>query len=139
MAIISAEPQLYSVDEAGVPALYGVRDSTGHVSFPVQSFGSERTGEHGADLQTVALSGLGTVQAMATVHLHHGRDIAAPFTVASIALDEGPLIRAVLVDPETIAGGSRVRAVTFAAPADPESADVTVELRFTSLDAEEHS
>lgn len=137
MATISAEPQLYSVDDSGRPELIAVRDSSGHVSFPAQTYGSEHSGEHGVDLQRIALSGLGTVQATAVVHVHHGADIGAPFTIASIALDEGPLIRGVLTVPATATAGSRVRAVTVARPMDPENDDTTVELRFEGIDQQE--
>lgn len=137
MAIKSAEPQLYSVDDAGAPTLHGMRDTSGYVSFPAQSYGSERTGDHGSQLQTVALSGLGTVRATAAVQMYHGDDITTPFTVASIALDEGPLVRGVLADPDGIGVGSRVRAITVACPADGETSDTTAELRFARINDEE--
>lgn len=139
MKLISAEPQLYSVDSSGTPVLTAVRDSTGHVSYPAQPYGSERTGEHGAALQTIALSGLGTVQATAVVHMHHGADITAPFTVASIALDEGPLVRGVLTSPNGVGVGSRVRAVTVARFQNPENDNTTVELRFAPVNEQEQS
>lgn len=109
----SAEPTLYTVDDAGHPALFGVRDSAGHIGFPYQTYGSELTGDHGPNLTRVPLSGQGTITATATVH--HSGDIPTPFTVASILLDEGPLIRAVLA-PETrpAMAGDRVHARTVA-------------------------
>jgi hypothetical protein len=40
----------------------------------------------------------GVLYSVATVHHYPGVDIAVPFTMAEILLDDGPLIRATLVD-----------------------------------------
>jgi uncharacterized OB-fold protein len=46
---------------------------------------------------------------VATVHHYPGKDIVAPFTMAEVQLDDGPLIRATLVDVvEASAIGNRV-------------------------------
>lgn len=129
MGLTSAEPDLYSVDEGGVPTLYGTRDSAGNVSFPFQTYGSEYNGDHGADLSRVELSGAGTIAATASVRS------PASFTVASIVLDEGPLIRALLADGASVARrGDRVRATTTEVVNGGGS--VAYELRFELGDAE---
>lgn len=130
MTTTSAEPALYDVTPDGTPVLRGVRDSAGFVSFPYQDAGSLLTGEHGADAIPVTLSGRGRIQAMATVHRHHGGDADTPFTVASIVLDEGPVVRGVLTDPDAAHRGALVRAVTV-----PTSGDLR-ELRFAPISEE---
>lgn len=127
MTLISAEPALYDVDETGRPTLWGVQDDTGSVSFPFQQWGSERTGAYGAHLQRVALSGRGRVQAVVTVQHHRRTDIATPFTVAAIVLDEGPLVRGILVQPYSATAGDRVEATTIVFSRDEEQ---VAELRF---------
>lgn len=136
MGMNSAEPSLYAVDDAGVPTLVGSRNSAGNISFPFQTYGSEYNGDHGADLARVDLCGRGTIAATATATV--SRDpagaIGAPFTIASIVLEEGPMIRAVLADGSSRAQrGDSVRATT--APASTGD-DSTYELRFEVVAAE---
>jgi uncharacterized OB-fold protein len=60
----------------------------------------------------MALKGGGVLSSFATVHLHQGKGIEAPFTVGVILLDDGPAIRAILTQ-KTDAGlkiGDRMRA-----------------------------
>lgn len=64
--------------------------------FPPLAIGCERCGH--TELVPVTLAAAGKVHATATVHLHAGKDIKAPFTVAEIVLDDGPLIRALLTE-----------------------------------------
>jgi hypothetical protein len=40
----------------------------------------------------------GVLYSVATVHHYSGKDIAVPFTMAEVLLDDGPLIRATLVE-----------------------------------------
>jgi uncharacterized OB-fold protein len=137
MALISAEPALYDVDDAGRPTLWGVRDDTGFVSFPFQQWGSERTGAHGNDLQRVALSGRGRVQSVATVEHHRSDDIATPFTVAAIVLDEGPLVHGILAAPNSATAGDHVEATTIIVS---REGDQVAELRFcVDPSAKDHS
>jgi len=110
----SAEPTLYSVDEDGIPTLAGVRDTSGFVSYPQQDAGSLLNGDHDAQLTPVPLSGRGRIHATATVRLHPSPDIETPFTVASIVLDEGPLVRGVLDVAESGRIGDSVVATTTA-------------------------
>jgi|GEM_PF-2254210 len=114
MGSTSAEPDLYSVDDAGVPTLFGARDSAGNVSFPDQSYGSVFNGDHGALLTRTELSGLGTVTATATVLAAATDGTPSPITVASIVLEEGPLIRAVLDEKTAVTAGDKVEATTVA-------------------------
>ena len=135
MGLNSAEPSLYAVDDAGVPTLVGTRDSAGNISFPFQTYGSECNGDHGADLAQVTLCGRGTIAATATVGRDPAGAIGAPFTVASIVLAEGPMIRAVLADGSSGAQrGDTVRAMTSPVGAGDDS---TRELRFEVVATEE--
>jgi uncharacterized OB-fold protein len=82
-------------------------------------------------LEAKALAGHGKLSSFATVHLHQGKGIEAPFTVGVVVLDDGPAIRALLTE-KTDAGlkiGDRMRAVLVAA-ADDESNAPMNELRF---------
>ena len=66
----------------------------------------------------------------ATVHLYAGKDINAPFTVAEISLDDGPLVRGLLTevtDEDLI--GMRVLAEWIEVGQD-ENEDSRVEPRF---------
>ncbi|MGG7102439.1 Zn-ribbon domain-containing OB-fold protein [Rhodococcus sp. 24CO] len=110
----SAEPLLYSVDEGGTPTLAGVRDSSGFISYPPQAAGSLLNGDHGTQLHTVPLSGRGRIHATATVRFHTSPDIDTPFTVASIVLDEGPLVRGILDVVDSGRIGESVVATTTA-------------------------
>ena len=78
------------------PALLGGACGCGHVFFPMQNFGCERCGR--TDLSPRALTGRGRLLASARVHLHAGKHRHAPFTVGSIALEDGPIGRTILVD-----------------------------------------
>lgn len=128
MSAPSAHPDLYQVDESGQPMLIGLKDSSGFVSFPFQTHGSERNGDVGEQATRVALAGTGTVSAVVDVHLPVDPVVGVPYRLASVVLDEGPLIRSVLVDAADVAIGSRVRAVTVPVVRD----DVELaELRFT--------
>lgn len=137
MGLTSAEPALYSVDDTGTPTLFGARDTAGNISFPFQTYGSESTGDHGADLSRIELCGIGTIAATATVFRHGSDTIEAPFTVASVVLDEGPMIRAVLADKASAAQrGDKVRATTTEITGQDRS---SYELRFALVAPEEDS
>ena len=98
------------------PALLATRCECGYTHFPPQHYGCEQCGKYGDALTDVALSGQGTVTAVATVHLHQAaggaddvRPLAAPFTIATVELDEGPRVRGVLADKSATADvGARV-------------------------------
>ncbi len=87
-------PCLYQASD-GAPLLAGCRCAAcGHVSFPYQSFGCEKCGS--ADPKPAQLRARGTLVSFAQVHRHAGKDIAAPFAMGEIRLDDGPLIRCTL-------------------------------------------
>jgi uncharacterized OB-fold protein len=76
-------------------SLRGVRcRACGRTAYPAQEFGCERCGAYGTDLETVELSGNGTVLALLTVHEHPDPNVPTPATIAGIQLEEGPVLRA---------------------------------------------
>lgn len=130
---IAAHPGLYDPDAAR-PALMGSRcASCGATAFPAMTIGCEVCGAPEESLTVTAMAATGTVHSVATVHLHSGKDIEAPFTMAEVALDDGPLIRATLT---AVAGidliGERVDAEWFVVRVDDAGADV-VEPRFAKV------
>jgi hypothetical protein len=105
------------------------------VFFPPQWYGCEVCGAGIEQLELKSLAGKGKLSSFATVHLHQGKGIEAPFTVGVIVLDDGPAIRAVLTD-KTDAGlkiGDEMRAV-LVATTDESNAPVK-ELRFAKQEA----
>jgi hypothetical protein len=123
-------PGLYD-PEGGDLTLSGVRcGGCASVFFPPSEIGCEVCGAPGAALRPKQLAAAGIVHSVATVYLHAGADIAAPFTMAEIRLDDGPLIRATLTevtDPAVI--GSRAEGRWVRVRTDDTGADV-IELRF---------
>ena len=103
------KPLLYRLEGTDAlpehPALLATRCDCGYTHFPPQSYGCEQCGRHGAALTDVALSGRGKLVSVATVHLHNavaGADdvvpVTAPFTIATVELDEGPRVRGLLAE-----------------------------------------
>jgi uncharacterized OB-fold protein len=96
------KPALYrskgSARDPAHPALLGGACACGYVFFPMQHFGCERCGR--TDVEERALTGRGRLLASARVHLHAGKHRQAPFTVGSIALEDGPIVRTILIDDE---------------------------------------
>ena len=123
-------PGLYD-PEGGDLTLSGARcGRCGSVFFPPYEIGCEVCGAPGTALRREQLAAAGIVHSVATVHLHAGGDITAPFTMAEIRLDDGPLIRATLTDvadPAVI--GSRAEGRWVPVRTDDAGAEVT-ELRF---------
>src|SRR6266852_6131224 len=96
---IAPVPDLYSPSADGIPRLNGgCCRRCGYVFFPPQSYGCEVCRSATDQLEPRALKGEGVLSSFATVHLHQGKGIEAPFTVGVIVLDDGPAIRAVLTD-----------------------------------------
>jgi len=111
------------------PALLGGACACGHVFFPLQAYGCERCG--GTDLQPRTLSGAGRLLAAARVHLHAGKGREAPFTVGSIRLEDGPIIRTLIVDDEPPPRPGAAMVSLLAPVTNPEGV-VSLDLRFTA-------
>lgn len=138
------KPALYAAEgTASVPdhpSLKGGKCQCGYVFFPAQTYGCEMCGRIGDALQPVALSGRGTLIALATVHIHASRtptqnvDVKAhqaPFTVGSIKLDDGPTVRTLLagVDEKALKPGHKMVTTLIPVGADAKS---ILDLRFTA-------
>lgn len=98
------KPGLYTVPEtgsAGIPQLRGGRCSCGHVFFPMQAYGCEVCGRTGEALQPALLEGRGRLVASARVLMHAAKDRTAPFVVASVRLEAGPVVRTLLAQDTT--------------------------------------
>jgi uncharacterized OB-fold protein len=97
------------------------------VFFPLQTYGCEKCGS--TDLAPRVLSGVGQLLASARVHLHAGKGREAPFTVGSIRLDDGPIVRTLIVeDAGPLEVGSRM-VTTLESVADAEGSP-RLDLRF---------
>ena len=126
MELFSCAPQ---------PTLNGRRcRACGYVFFPPQSYGCEYCGAPGDQLEAKALIGAGALASFATVHLHQGKEIEAPFTVGLIVLDDGPAVRAILTQrtDEGLKIGDRMRAVIVGTNSEGGPAR---ELRFSKAEA----
>jgi uncharacterized protein len=118
------------------PALIGGRCACGHVFFPMQTYGCEKCGRYGDELKHVRLSGRGRLLAFACVRLHARPYPKVPFTVVAVALDAGPVIRALLDPP--VDDGLRNGAVMVAKLVDEQrEGHVRSGLRFTRMDRRE--
>lgn len=127
---IAAHPRLYD-PLSDVPVLNGTQCARcGRVYFPPIGVGCEICGAPGEDLLPAAVAATGSIYALAQVHLHHDAP-ETPFTIAEVALDAGPLIRA-MVHPESppLSIGVRVTARWNAVGADDGGVPV-VEPAFT--------
>jgi hypothetical protein len=139
------KPALYAAE--GTPSVPdhpsfkgGKCRSCGYVFFPLQTYGCEVCGSTGDALQPLALGGSGTLISSATVHIHaprapaakDTRPLAAPFTIGSIKLDDGPTVRTLLVDVDerTLQPGQRM--VTRLVPVGSDDARPVLDLRFTA-------
>lgn len=77
------------------PALLGGRcRACGYVFFPIQAYGCEACGAE--MLEPLALSGRGRLTSFARVHIHAGGGREAPFTIGTIALEDGAVLRALI-------------------------------------------
>lgn len=125
------KPALYRAEGSDAdpthPALLGGICECGYVFFPMQTYGCERCGR--TRLMPHILSGRGKLLTSACVHLHGGKTRKAPFTVGSIALDDGPIVRTLLVGDEvTLHPGQRV--VTTLVPIVDADGAERLDLRF---------
>jgi uncharacterized OB-fold protein len=129
------KPDLYAPEgtprHPQLPSLKGGECTCGHVFFPMQSFGCESCGRWGDDLKPRSLSGVGRIVSLATVHLHAGKGRQAPFTVAMIALEDGPTVRTLLdaaSEKDARAGSQVVATLVLTTPA--EDGAPRLDLRF---------
>lgn len=101
---VPAQPDLYRAN-GDAPTLLGSRCAEcGRVSFPALTIGCDVCGAAEEPLKGVELVAAGLLHSIVTVHRHQGEP-RAPFSVAEIRLDDGPLIRA-MVAPD--ASGLRI-------------------------------
>ena len=126
------KPALYRAEGTSAdpdhPALLGGACECGYAFFPLQTYGCERCGRMAPKAR--ALSGKGELLASARVHLHGGKTRQAPFTVVSVALDDGPIIRTLLADDDdAVHPGDRM--VTTLAPVTDAEGTERLDLRFT--------
>jgi uncharacterized OB-fold protein len=119
-AAAPAPSPLFSVEPGRPPSLHGRRCSAcGYVFFPPHDFGCESCGALPERVESMALAGAGVLRSVAVVHRHGGSSIQAPFSVGEIALDDGPMVRAVLVGDGPFAIGDRVRSRLWSVQARP--------------------
>jgi len=112
------------------PRLRGQKCSVcNRVAFPPNPYGCEMCGAPVSALTEQPLTGEGHLKAFATTFLAPRKDMEAPFTVASIALKDGPVIRALMTTPtsETLNVGDAVQSVLVTKSEKPE-------LRFTRME-----
>jgi len=127
------KPSLYTQRDGEPPVLLGGRCECGYVFFPMQTFGCEQCGRTGAALRPMSLRGHGRLRSAATVHMHADEKRPAPFVIGTIALDDGPVIRTLLLDapPDDQAPGKPVEAVLVPVDSTGEAFD----LRFRVVSA----
>ena len=128
---LPAHPGLYEVDD--LVALSGTRcRACGTTFFPPLHIGCEVCGAPDDQLEDAKLAARGRIHASATVHLHRGRGTEAPFTVAEVVLDDGPIVRALMSTNVEAAVGARVEASWFVTKTDDDGNEF-VEPRFDEV------
>jgi uncharacterized OB-fold protein len=103
------KPQLFSIEGESV-TLFGTECARCHHRwFPPLLFGCEKCGAYGEDLLPCDLSGNGQILSFTTVPDADG----GTYTLAQLALDDGPAIRAIIDEPgpEELSIGDSVEAV----------------------------
>jgi uncharacterized OB-fold protein len=129
------KPELYAPAQSSQPGdavtLKGGRCTCGYTFFPMQHYGCEMCGRFGADLQPTALPGRGQLVASVTVHIHASKDRVTPFTIGTIKLDAGPVVRALLSGPLDGLAPGRPMVATLVPVAPAEPGKTTLDLRFT--------
>lgn len=134
-----ARPQLFATDGSCPPALYAKRcQACGYTFFPPHAYSCESCGGAAEQVEKHLIGGAGVIQASTTVYFHHDPDTPTPFTVASITLEAGPTIRALMTcatDAE-VSLGDRVRSVLVSTGSVADGNERT-ELRFEKIENEE--
>ena len=130
------KPDLYAIGTAHTPTLLGGRCECGHLFFPMQTFGCERCGRTGPALQPFPLAGRGRLRSVATVHVHADEKRKTPFVIGTIVLDDGPVVRTLLLDAasDRHAPGTPVEAVLVAVETS-EPGKQALDLRFRTVSA----
>lgn len=111
------------------PALRGQKClDCSRIHFPPNAYGCEKCGAAADKLLDHPLAGHGRIRAFVTTHHASRPELAVPYTIAVIALDGGPVIRAIMTDTtgETLTAGDSVEATL------DEGSDI---LRFQRKDA----
>ncbi len=126
----AAHPGLYDPDDQAL-VLRGTRCADcGTAFFPPLGIGCEVCGAAADRLAAVPIAAAGVLHSVATVHLHPGNDISAPFAMGEIQLDDGPLIRATMIGlPDLEMIGRRVEAQWVVARTDNDGNEI-IEPRF---------
>ncbi len=108
----------------------------GRVSFPPNPYGCESCGTFGEDVADMRLPGKGRLLAFVTTNHANQRDIPVPYTVASIALESGPVIRALMNTPtdEGLKINDAVEAVLVADSATTPADVADQKLRFQPVE-----
>jgi uncharacterized OB-fold protein len=120
----TVQSPLFSAEPGKPPALRGRRcTACGYVFFPPHDFGCDACGELPERVQPMVIEGAGVLRSVAVVHRHGGSTIEAPFNVGEIALDAGPLLRAVLVGPGPFAIGDRVSSTLWSVVTKTKTSD----------------
>lgn len=114
------------------PSLKGCQCKCGYVFFPRQYFGCESCGRLADEIEDIEMSGRGKIREFATVHRSHRKDLKAPFIVATIVLDAGVAIRALLDvnDEKLLSIGQTVYSTLSTVEKDEDGREI-VDLRFT--------
>jgi uncharacterized OB-fold protein len=123
------------IEDSTPPALRGQRCGIcDAVAFPPNPYGCEKCGAPATKLIDQALAGRGRLRAFATTFIPPRKDMPAPFTVASIALADGPVVRALLTSPtdESLSIGDEVQAVLVSIPTENGA---QTQLRFAPVEA----
>ena len=111
------------------PTLKGHHCPTcGRTFFPPDPFACEKCGTPVDRLSEVELAARGVITAAATVHRHHHPSPATPFTVAVIELDDGPVLKSVVLDGSDRDVGRRVRGCLVESAIDEGTVDLRFEL-----------
>ena len=122
---------LYASDTSGVPVLRGGRCVCGYTFFPMQTFGCERCGRTGDDLQPIELSGSGRLVATAAVYVHSDHKRPTPFVIGTVALDDGPVIRTLLTEVPRTYSEKPVRVAATLVPVESSDGNgAALDLRF---------
>ena len=100
----------------------------GRTFFPPDPFACEKCGTPAADLTEVTLAAAGRITAAATVHRHHHPTPETPFTVATIELDDGPVLKSVVIDGSDGDVGARVHGVLVPSAVEEGTVDLRFEL-----------